>query len=343
MRTRRAAPEFSLSFLDVICCGFGAVILLLMITKVVQPQVLEAATTQADSLVEELRKQDKEIRGETKDLNRELRAKKEQLSEIEARVAILQGDLNATRAAYDDMSTTNGPLVEQLSIRKQKLSEEQKRLERLDSQWANQLVAGIPVDSEYIILVIDTSPSMRQAWPRVLNEVESILTIYPQLKGIQALDADGKILVRGARGTWMPDEPSTRADILRALRTATSSGSSPVPGIKKAIETFYNPDFKISIYYLGDDYIAEAGPGFLSRTPSAAINRALKEIDKLNVADEQGNRKVAIHAIGFPVLWQTDLAKYSEFVRSRQRFATLMRLITARNGGTFVGIDAIEQ
>jgi len=31
----------------VICCGFGAVILLLMITKTVQPQVIEKATIDA--------------------------------------------------------------------------------------------------------------------------------------------------------------------------------------------------------------------------------------------------------------------------------------------------------
>ncbi|MDP5072124.1 MAG: VWA domain-containing protein, partial [Congregibacter sp.] len=37
-RKRREMSEFTLSFLDVICCGFGAVILLLMITKTVQPQ-----------------------------------------------------------------------------------------------------------------------------------------------------------------------------------------------------------------------------------------------------------------------------------------------------------------
>ena len=43
MPARRAPAEFSLSFLDVICCGFGAVILLLMITKTVQPQVIEQA------------------------------------------------------------------------------------------------------------------------------------------------------------------------------------------------------------------------------------------------------------------------------------------------------------
>ena len=41
MIRRRGIEEFSVSFLDVICCGFGAVILLLMLTKTLEPQVLE--------------------------------------------------------------------------------------------------------------------------------------------------------------------------------------------------------------------------------------------------------------------------------------------------------------
>jgi hypothetical protein len=41
MRRRRDVAEFSVSFLDVICCGFGAIILLLIITKTVQPVLLE--------------------------------------------------------------------------------------------------------------------------------------------------------------------------------------------------------------------------------------------------------------------------------------------------------------
>ncbi|MYK28214.1 MAG: VWA domain-containing protein, partial [Gammaproteobacteria bacterium] len=40
-RNRRLIEEFSVSFLDVICCGFGAIILLLMITKTVEPILLE--------------------------------------------------------------------------------------------------------------------------------------------------------------------------------------------------------------------------------------------------------------------------------------------------------------
>ena len=33
MLMRREGEEFSVSFLDVICCGFGAIILLLMLSK----------------------------------------------------------------------------------------------------------------------------------------------------------------------------------------------------------------------------------------------------------------------------------------------------------------------
>ena len=40
-KQRRGIEEFSVSFLDVICCGFGAIILLLMITKTVEPIILE--------------------------------------------------------------------------------------------------------------------------------------------------------------------------------------------------------------------------------------------------------------------------------------------------------------
>ena len=44
MRKRRGVEEFSVSFLDVICCGFGAIILLLMLTKTFQPEVLEVSS-----------------------------------------------------------------------------------------------------------------------------------------------------------------------------------------------------------------------------------------------------------------------------------------------------------
>ena len=97
MPKRRPAPEISLSFLDVICCGFGAVILL-MITKTVEPQVLEESTVIAEGRVAELTEQLFEIRGETTVLNRDLATKREQISEFEEQIAILQGSLASSKA-----------------------------------------------------------------------------------------------------------------------------------------------------------------------------------------------------------------------------------------------------
>ena len=48
---KRNEEDTNLSFLDVIACGFGAIILLLMITKVTEPIVLEQATQNLEGIV----------------------------------------------------------------------------------------------------------------------------------------------------------------------------------------------------------------------------------------------------------------------------------------------------
>ena len=199
MPARRAPAEFSLSFLDVICCGFGAVILLLMITKTVQPQVIDQAMVDAKSLLAELTEQLFEIRGETTVLNRDLNVKREQISEYEQQIAILQGTLARTRSEFDSLSTSqnaNAIIREQLAIARQKLSEEELRLLGRNAEKKNQLIGGIPVDSEYIIFIIDTSGSMfSYAWERMLQEMEATLNIYPEVKGIQVLNDMGLSLI----------------------------------------------------------------------------------------------------------------------------------------------------
>ena len=52
-RQRRASQEASISFLDVISCGFGAIVLLLVIAKVGDPAALEEAENKLRSTVKE--------------------------------------------------------------------------------------------------------------------------------------------------------------------------------------------------------------------------------------------------------------------------------------------------
>lgn len=328
MRKRRAPAEFSLSFLDVICCGFGAVILLLMITKTVQPQVIEQASVDAQGLVAELTEQLFEIRGETTILNRDLNAKQEQISEYEERIAILQGALARSRSEYDALSTSqnaNAIIQEQLAIARQRLSEEQLRLLGRDAEKKNQLIGGIPVDSEYIIFIIDTSGSMfSYAWERMLREMEATLDIYPEVKGIQVLNDMGNYLFSRYRGEWIPDTPARRSLILQNLRNwNVFSNSSPVEGITAAVRTFYDPGKKISIYVFGDEF---TGP---------SIQEVVRTVDLLNAEAASGERRVRIHAVGFPV----QFIRPPELQATGVRFATLMRELTLRNGGSFVGLN----
>lgn len=326
-RKKRETAEFSLSFLDVICCGFGAVILLLMITKTVQPQIIEASTVNLEGLVADLQEQVFEIRGETKILNRDLNARKEQLSEYEERIAILRGQLASTRSRFDSLqveTSTNSVITEQLAIARQSLTDEMRRL--LDGlQVSSNLIGGIPVDSEYIIFVIDTSGSMfSYAWDRMMLEIEATLNIYPNVKGIQIMNDMGNYMFSRYRGQWIPDTDGRRRVIMQNLRNwNVFSNSSPVEGITAAIRSFYDPDKKISIYVFGDE--------FTGRSIADVVNT----VDRINSEAADGERRVRIHAVGFPV----------QFIRAANlqttgiRFASLMRELTYRNGGTFVGLN----
>ncbi|MDA0693353.1 MAG: VWA domain-containing protein [Proteobacteria bacterium] len=327
-RSRRETEPFSLSFLDVICCGFGAVILLLMITKTVQPQIIEQSTINLDGRIAALQAELFELGGETAIFNRELNAKQEQLSELTRKLAIARGTLSQLQGEYAAAQTdasSDEIIIETLASAKQDLSEEMERLLGLQYQSKNNLIAGIPVDSEYIIFVIDTSGSMfSYAWPRMLQEMEATLSIYPEVKGIQVMNDMGNYLFSRYRGQWIPDTPGRRRIILNNLRTWNPfSNSSPVEGLTQSIRTFYDPQKKISVYVLGDEFSGDS------------IASVVATIDRINEETDDGVRKVRIHAIGFPVQFSPDAYTSQTGIR----FATLMRELTFRNGGTFVGLN----
>lgn len=329
MAKRRTTPEiFGLSFLDVISCGFGAIILLLIITKTVQPQIIEASTVKLDGKVAALREQLREIRGDSTILNRDLNAKQEQLSEYRQRVAILRGQLASARSRHDSLNVetnTNDIIADRLAIARQELSAEMERLLGTQHQSKNNLIGGIPVDSEYIIFVIDTSGSMfSYSWARVLRELEATLSIYPQVKGIQVLNDMGKYMFGQYRGKWIPDTPGRRKVIMQTLRNwNVFSNSSPVEGITTAIRAFQDPDKKISIYVFGDEFTGRS------------IAEVVTAVDRINHLDAEGNRLVRIHAVGFPVQFSRAPSQQITGIR----FATLMRELTYRNGGAFVGLN----
>ena len=222
-------------------------------------------------------------------------------------------------------TNSNDVVTEQLAIARQALSEEQKRLLGDQYKSKNNLIGGIPVDSEYIIFVIDTSGSMfSYSWQRMMDELEATLSIYPKVKGIQIMNDMGKYMFSRYRGKWIPDTPSRRKVMMDNLRNwNVFSNSSPVEGITQAIRTFYDPGKKISVYVFGDEFTGQS------------IAEVVDTVDRINRENVNGERLVRIHAVGFPV----QFLRAPHLQTTGIRFATLMRELTYRNGGTFVGLN----
>ena len=201
----------------------------------------------------------------------------------------------------------------------------------LDSSYQRPVsdshIGGVPVDSEYIIFIIDTSGSMNQfAWSLVLKKVSEVLRVYPAVKGIQVMNDMGEYMFSSYSGKWIPDTPARRRAINQRLAGWTPfSNSSPVEGIEAAIRRFYSKDKRISLYIFGDDF------------SHGSIENVINTVDRLNRADRSGKHRVRIHAIGFPVLF--NMGGVSGNV---VRFAALMRKLAENNDGTFVGLNGLR-
>ena len=101
------------------------------------------------------------------------------------------------------------------------------------------------------------------------------------------------------------------------------SDSNPVDGIIHAINTYWAPDRRISVYVFGDEFSGRS------------VDNVLRQIDVVNRVGADGNRMVRIHAVGFPLL---DVGGGGIPPTARQ-FAQLMRVLCDRNGGTFVALN----
>jgi len=330
VKRRRQMEVFTMSFLDAICCGFGAIILLFITIRTSEPARLEQSERDLQGLITQYEQELNEILGETDQVRREETTTSSDLRTDELKVQDLQTQLERIRAevlATTNDETLTNQIQGRLASAKQSLTEEMRRLLADYKPPIDEYkVGGIPVDSEYIIFLIDTSGSMKQAaWDSVQKQITETLQVYPTVKGIQVMNDEGEYMFKSYRDEWIPDTPTRRQAIIDALKTWDSfSNSSPREGILAAIDTFYDPAKKISLYVYSDDLA------------TGSINAIVREVDRRNQAGPNGRRLVRIHAVAFPTIYELTGGE----MYTAAQFAVLMRAICQRNGGTFVALPS---
>ena len=314
MKLRKKQFEiFSLSFLDVISCAFGAVVMLILISKT-DIDLSVAGQDSVSSLLASLIGLENSVTETRQQINAEI-ARLEALSAEQAATAQAKARLQQQLKALQDENAALTDNIAGLSLVESRLRQAALPTPRKPAESRSEEVGGIPVDSDYVVFIIDTSGSMQQIWSRVSREVINVLNIHPQVKGFQILNDMGTSMISGYDGRWMSDTPSTRSSAIKLFKNwSVVSNSSPVEGIEVSLRKYAKPNITTSIYVFGDDYTG------------GSFDAVIDKITKQNRVLSDGRQLARIHGIGFLSPSSTD------------RYGILMRELTQRNGGTYIAL-----
>ena len=336
MIRRRQTSVFSLAFLDCICCGFGAIILIFVLS-------IDAKEKEKLEILSDLRK----LMAAQLAQMAKLSTSKEDLTRSNARVSTLVTDAriknDTTHALLDELEAQlqhekkgQEAMLVDIDELKKEIAARQKKQEIAVVPEEKPAPVGLTISSNYLVFVLDTSGSMRDPntdglWGIAIRKIGEVLDVYPQVNGVQVIDGDGRFVLNGGRSGamgWLPDSKDTRDQITRTLRRYNAETvSNPVPGIFRAIRSLYdstNPEMKMGIYVFGDEFSA-----------SESADTVLKTLDNLNPADENGHRKIVINALGFP----TTIRYTFSMGNTGLRYANLMREVCYIHGGTFIALQ----
>ena len=307
---RERIDPFSLSFLDIISCGFGAVVVLILIFRF-DPFPDDATappptnTTAAyNSILAEAAVSEKteQVKSALDDMTVAQAASNETAQR-------LQQQLDQSRQQLASKQASNAQKQQQLGALKRQI--EQVQIAGATTEVPSDPddeAGGILVDRDYVIFIIDTSGSMREIWGRVADRMRLILQQHPRVKGIQVMNDNGSYLVSAYAKRWITDTPQMRERILRLFNLwSSTSNSSPAEGLLRALTDFQSSTKDMSIYVLGDDY---SGGDFDS---------VIEAVRKLNSGGAR------INAINFINPSATT-----------DRFSILMREIALENHGTLI-------
>ncbi|MEM1222331.1 MAG: hypothetical protein AAGH40_06170 [Verrucomicrobiota bacterium] len=325
MIKRRPIEVFSLSFLDCLCCGFGAVLLLFLLSigagKAGVESPVEAST------LESMRKQLANLEADI--------AQKSSLLEAALNVEMTEQERQRILSIIQELESKLADLQQEMESRQANLSTSQKAAAEANRllqsfPYENLPPIGLPSDATHVAFVVDTSGSMRnqltgQLHFGVIEQIRELLDSLPEVKSIQFFDTSGNYLLSGRSGFWLPDTKGLRDQALRAvLNYPGQSASDPEAGIRRAIQdlsTGLSPNDKMGLYVLGDDF----------RGSSQSF---LLKLDRLNPRDPgTGKRRVSISGIGFPTM----VNPFSlGATRGNTRFAYIMREIAEEHDGVLI-------
>ncbi len=280
-RKRRPFEVFSMSFLDCMSCGFGAVILFFMI---INAQVKETTEDDPTNLMAETRMLEVEILEGRKNLVlakntiEELESEKDTAEGRIAQIIALIEELRAELAEYDQDTLAEIQRIEQLQTDIKTLEEEVKRLlamaeaeesegnrlREFKGEGDRQYLTGLKLGGERTLILVDRSASMlddtiiniirrrnmpiddklRAAkWRQTVASVDWLTAQFAPGSEFQIYmyNTEAVPVIEGTDGVWLKADDSTQLD--EAVRVLRRTAPESGTNMKAAMEvvTSLNP------------------------------------------------------------------------------------------------------
>lgn len=257
-RKRRQGEIFSMSFLDCMSCGFGAVILVFMIinshsdVRSEEQSVLQAETDKLHIEVLDGRKNLALKRTQIQKLETEQRDLDDQISVIKALIAELQAEL----AKYDNDTLAKIRAIEKLQSDIKSLEEEVKRLLAIKKEQDalgeqirtfrgdgdRQYLTGLKLGGERTLILVDRSASMlhetivnvirrknlpdaekvrSRKWRQVVTSVDWLTSQFKAESEFQIymFNNVAEPVLKGTDGVWLKADDGAQIDeAIRVLR-----------------------------------------------------------------------------------------------------------------------------
>ena len=257
-RKRRSGEVFSMSFLDCMSCGFGAVILFFMIinsqvtrTTEAPPQELQGETTRLEFEILDQRKNLVLARNTMEELEDEQVRAEDEISRI---IALLE-KLKAELQKEDKETVAKIERVEKLKSDIERLEEEKKRLLALEASLESgskvrtftgegdrQYLTGLKVGGQRILVLVDASASMldrkivniirrrnmsddvklrSRKWRQAVASVDWLAAQFPPTSKFQVytFNNETRPVLKGTDGIWLDVGEGEQLDrVIRVLR-----------------------------------------------------------------------------------------------------------------------------
>ncbi len=263
-RKKRRGNAFNLSFLDIMACGFGAVILMFVIInhatevrsddfnaeKLGEVQRLEEEVLYGELNLVRLRNSDEEVQRELVVAEGRARKLTEDVELTEQEIAKRDADTNAREESIRQLVAELRQVEKDITEAESVIEEQGDSLREIVGEGDRQYLTGMRIGGRHVLVLVDASASMladtlvnvirrrnlsdsqkRRAakWQRAVRAVDWAAAQIPEGTQFQVymFNTRAKPLLQGTAGEWLTAEREGKlGEALQTMREAVPEGGT---------------------------------------------------------------------------------------------------------------------